>query len=154
MSKTQGLTRSYSTFMTRSATDSGSELARRSSIAAPSPEETSTIRRLVRSNGTYENAEEERNDEASSDGLLHKLLSYIIPDRKSSPDDVGQKGHRMHTQSGSTAKDEGATKIKSGKLSTFAGVFVPTTLNVFSILMFLRFGFILGQSGVVGMMGA
>jgi potassium/chloride transporter 9 len=37
-------------------------------------------------------------------------------------------------------------------LGTFAGVFVPTTLNVLSILMFLRFGFILGQSGVLGMM--
>jgi hypothetical protein len=39
------------------------------------------------------------------------------------------------------------------KLGTFAGVFVPTSLNVLSILMFLRFGFILGQGGVVGMIG-
>lgn len=36
------------------------------------------------------------------------------------------------------------------KMGTFAGVFVPTTLNVLSILMFLRFGFILGQTGVLG----
>lgn len=41
----------------------------------------------------------------------------------------------------------------TSKLGTFAGVFVPTSLNVLSILMFLRFGFILGQSGVFGMMG-
>lgn len=41
----------------------------------------------------------------------------------------------------------------TSKLGTFAGVFVPTSLNVLSILMFLRFGFILGQGGVVGMMG-
>lgn len=40
-----------------------------------------------------------------------------------------------------------------GKLGTFGGVFVPTTLNVLSILMFLRFGLILGQSGVIGSMG-
>jgi potassium/chloride transporter 9 len=40
----------------------------------------------------------------------------------------------------------------NAKLGTFSGVFVPTTLNVLSILMFLRFGFILGQSGVLGMM--
>lgn len=38
------------------------------------------------------------------------------------------------------------------KLGTFSGVFVPTSLNVLSILMFIRFGFILGQSGVVGML--
>ncbi|EEP79900.1 conserved hypothetical protein [Uncinocarpus reesii 1704] len=41
----------------------------------------------------------------------------------------------------------------SKKLGTFSGVFVPTTLNVLSILMFLRFGFILGQTGVLGMLG-
>ncbi|KAK7205702.1 amino acid permease-domain-containing protein [Myxozyma melibiosi] len=36
-------------------------------------------------------------------------------------------------------------------MGTFSGVFVPTTLNVLSILMFLRFGFILGQVGVIVM---
>ena len=50
---------------------------------------------------------------------------------------------------GSIPKLAGGTE----KLGTFSGVFVPTTLNVLSVLMFLRFGFILGQSGVVGMMG-
>ncbi|APA09709.1 hypothetical protein sscle_05g044790 [Sclerotinia sclerotiorum 1980 UF-70] len=39
------------------------------------------------------------------------------------------------------------------KLGMFSGVYVPTCLNVLSILMFLRFGFILGQSGILGMMG-
>lgn len=37
------------------------------------------------------------------------------------------------------------------KLATFDGVFLPTTLNVLSILMFLRFGFILGQMGISGL---
>lgn len=39
------------------------------------------------------------------------------------------------------------------KLGTYSGVFVPTTLNVLSILMFLRFSFILGQAGVLGILG-
>lgn len=39
------------------------------------------------------------------------------------------------------------------KLGTFSGVFVPTTLNVLSVLMFLRFSFILGQGGVLGILG-
>ena len=43
--------------------------------------------------------------------------------------------------------------VGSEKLGTFSGVFVPTSLNVLSILMFIRWGFILGQGGVVGMMG-
>lgn len=52
-------------------------------------------------------------------------------------------------------KPSSISKLAGGaeKLGTFSGVFVPTTLNVLSVLMFLRFGFILGQSGVVGMMG-
>lgn len=36
------------------------------------------------------------------------------------------------------------------KLGTFEGVFLPTSLNVLSILMFLRFGFIIGQMGIMG----
>jgi potassium/chloride transporter 9 len=38
------------------------------------------------------------------------------------------------------------------KLGTFDGVYLPTTLNVLSILMFLRFGFLLGQVGILGML--
>lgn len=36
------------------------------------------------------------------------------------------------------------------KLGTFEGVFLPTSLNVLLILMFLRFGFIIGQMGILG----
>lgn len=39
------------------------------------------------------------------------------------------------------------------KLGMFSGVFVPTCLNVLSILMFLRFGFLIGQAGFLGVMG-
>lgn len=39
------------------------------------------------------------------------------------------------------------------KLGTFDGVFIPTALNVLSILMFVRFGFILGQLGIICTLG-
>lgn len=50
-------------------------------------------------------------------------------------------------------KNEKEVPSDNHKLGTFEGVFIPTTLNVLSILMFLRFGFILCQAGVLGMFG-
>lgn len=61
----------------------------------------------------------------------------------------GGEGTSTGPKAGSILRPMGGTD----KLGTFSGVFVPTVLNVLSILMFLRFGFILGQSGVVGIMG-
>ena len=71
----------------------------------------------------------------------HVPMPAAGPLRDSSADKKDKNGHR------SRSFDE------PKKLGTFSGVFVPTTLNVLSILMFLRFGFILGQAGVLGILG-
>jgi len=42
---------------------------------------------------------------------------------------------------------------KRTKLGTVSGVYIPVCLNILSILMFLRFGLILGQVGLLGMLG-
>jgi potassium/chloride transporter 9 len=55
---------------------------------------------------------------------------------------------------GPREKDANGPSNSKARLGTFQGVFVPTSLNIFSILVFLRFGFILGQSGVMGFFGA
>ena len=46
-----------------------------------------------------------------------------------------------------------SNKTNERKLDTFTGVFIPTSLNILSILMFLRFGFIVGQAGILGALG-
>ena len=40
-----------------------------------------------------------------------------------------------------------------GKLGLVSGVYIPVCLNIMSILMFLRFGLILGQVGFMGVLG-
>lgn len=42
---------------------------------------------------------------------------------------------------------------KPAKLGLTSGVFIPVFLNILSILMFLRFGLILGQVGFLGFLG-
>ena len=42
---------------------------------------------------------------------------------------------------------------KSSKLGTMSGVYIPVYLNILSILMFLRFGLIVGQVGFMGILG-
>lgn len=78
---------------------------------------------------------------AGQSGGFSQLALSAGPLRDSSVDKKDRNGHRPR-----------ATE-ESKKLGTFSGVFVPTTLNVLSILMFLRFGFILGQAGLLGILG-
>ncbi|PKS05225.1 hypothetical protein jhhlp_008596 [Lomentospora prolificans] len=42
---------------------------------------------------------------------------------------------------------------KAGKLGVLSGVYIPVCLSILSILMFLRFGLILGQIGLLGILG-
>ena len=43
-----------------------------------------------------------------------------------------------------------ATPVKKNKLSMFFGMTVPCVLSIFSVILFLRMGYILGQVGGVG----
>jgi hypothetical protein len=57
------------------------------------------------------------------------------------------------TAEGAQSKmDHGHTGKKS-KLGVVSGVYIPVCLNIISILMFLRFGRILGRIGLLGMLG-
>ena len=49
--------------------------------------------------------------------------------------------------------DKKVTSRGRVKLGTASGVYVPVILNIVSVLMFLRFGIILGQVGYLGILG-
>lgn len=42
---------------------------------------------------------------------------------------------------------------RDGRLGLMSGVYIPVCLNIMSILMFLRFGLIVGQVGFLGILG-
>lgn len=45
------------------------------------------------------------------------------------------------------------SKKGGDKLGAVSGVYIPVCLSILSILMFLRFGLILGQIGLLGILG-
>ncbi|EXJ78955.1 hypothetical protein A1O3_08455 [Capronia epimyces CBS 606.96] len=173
------LPRSRPTFLTRTATDDAAQLLRRSSLPAlpddqerpvSGPEDSAyTISRPPTAVSTASTAPFTRPDDLSTS----KIHGTFDGPRDAPPfPQALELGHNQTAQPEGYLADlpdrDGPNKAEKSspprvggfprpvggteKLGTLSGVFVPTSLNVLSILMFIRFGFILGQSGVVGML--
>lgn len=81
---------------------------------------------------------------------LLQLSAIMMPH---SPSSKGQNGFGAG-EGGPAKKRSSISEQRHGtKLGTVSGVYVPVFLSIMSILMFLRFGLILGQIGFVGMLG-
>lgn len=139
--------RSHSNFAARTATDASERLHRRSFAQnSPPPNERTSLL-----NDVQETAEEENHGVEWLRSWFCNIF-YLSRSKSTSSDANGSQraiSKVSKPRPGAFPRPVGGTD----KLGTFAGVFVPVTLNVLSILMFLRFGFILGQSGVMGMIG-
>ncbi|RMD41899.1 hypothetical protein DV735_g3219, partial [Chaetothyriales sp. CBS 134920] len=170
-----GTARGRPAFLARTARDDAEQLKRRSSIpaalneplvpeappSAPQPESRtrpSLPRRQTTSPHVYGRLDGGNEAEPAADAVADEPQPPPS-DRKFLPvpnqgDDEFQDSKQKEIRSEAAKVVEVPRPIGvAGKLGTFSGVFVPTSINVLSILMFIRFGFILGQSGVIGMLG-
>ena len=158
--------RTHSNFAARTARDEAEQLDRRSSVLpSPSPNEETPLLSLAgqldHHNVSRRDQNGGRNDGHTQerDGIesMREWFSRTFQNPRSKQPPATSPGREHKRPSVDVVKPRPGAFPRpvggTGKLGTFAGVFVPTTLNVLSILMFLRFGFILGQTGVLGMMG-
>jgi potassium/chloride transporter 9 len=157
--------RDHSNFQSRSARDDAGELSRRQTISEDDvPSRPSASREQ---SNPYEPATNDSAPPPREYGLTKRLLHIHQGDgedslrtRRRSTSGKRQTGlagedSSHYLQNGVENKKANGNPVPkpglgprpvggSEKLGLFSGVYVPTCLNVLSILMFLRFGFILG----------
>ncbi|XP_048836892.1 solute carrier family 12 member 9 [Brienomyrus brachyistius] len=75
--------------------------------------------------------------------LLHYRLSTSVNETEQRSSPVGVAVERIPA-----ASRRKASKSRPQKLSTFFGVVIPTLLSMFSVVVFLRIGFVVGQCGL------
>ncbi|PKI83832.1 hypothetical protein MVES1_002361 [Malassezia vespertilionis] len=91
--------------------------------------------------------------EDGGDGIVDSVAVEVPAVETHDPWHHRKTTHGMPDEGIAAAVLHGAPSLRSRdarKLGTWDGVFMPVTLNVLGIILFLRFGFILGQVGLVG----
>lgn len=82
--------------------------------------------------------------------LLHYRLSASVNE---SYRQAPQPGQAVDQRPGTSPKHRSSPPGQPKKLSTFFGVVIPTLLSMFSVVVFLRIGFVVGQCGLYQAIG-
>ncbi|KAI1893858.1 hypothetical protein AGOR_G00127990 [Albula goreensis] len=75
--------------------------------------------------------------------LLHYRLSTSVNESERQPSPAG-----VTVEQSPAVSRRKTDKNQPQKLSTFFGVVIPTLLSMFSVVVFLRIGFVVGQAGL------
>ncbi|MEM7553532.1 MAG: amino acid permease [Cyanobacteria bacterium P01_A01_bin.84] len=57
---------------------------------------------------------------------------------------------KQHLQKDSPSKDSNSSEAQSPSLGTFGGVYTPSVLTILGVIMYLRFGWVVGNVGLAG----
>ncbi|KAG0017009.1 hypothetical protein BGZ81_010960 [Podila clonocystis] len=143
--------------------------------AAQEEEDSQTMARAKAQTHHHDPSQDEqtsllRNDSSSkalgtifSNGKAYGATGLSKGDAPEHHPHYSQHQHQHHphqAQDGSSYEPVFPTQLNpalattsSSKLGVFSGVFIPCVLSIWGIILFLRFGFIIGQAGVMGTMG-
>ncbi|CAO3566393.1 unnamed protein product [Mortierella alpina] len=86
----------------------------------------------------------------SNYGTIDPRPAQIAPGQNRLSEDRGRERREHAEPVFPTLLNPAVATTKSSKLGVFSGVFVPCVLSIWGIILFLRFGFIIGQAGVMG----
>ncbi|KAF9901796.1 hypothetical protein EC991_005646 [Linnemannia zychae] len=85
-------------------------------------------------------------------GIYGATQGSSAPDARSSRQSQDKARQDRPEPAFPTLLNPALATTKSSKLDVFSGVFVPCVLSIWGIILFLRFGFIIAQAGVMGTM--
>lgn len=119
-------------------------------VSARDADYVSLEQKLLKRRSVMESEVAEESDGTADDAQSESPASPALPPAHSPPASSAPVDVALDVEQAAVPGLLHTDPVVARKLGTWDGVFMPVTLNVLGIILFLRFGFILGQAGLVG----